>query len=53
MIDHIVNHVVEVALSVIFGIFIINMVCEAFLGFSPVDTLRSLINKITNHKDEE
>lgn len=53
MIDHIVNHVVEVALSVIFGIFIINMVCEAFLGFSPVDTLKSLINKITNRKDEE
>ena len=53
MIDHIVSHVVEVALSVIIGISIINMVCETFLGFSPVDVLKRLINKITNRKEEE
>ena len=53
MIDNIVNHVVEVALSVIIGISIINMVCETFLGFSPVDALTRLIHKITNHKEEE
>ena len=53
MIDHIVNHVVEVALSVIIGISIINMVCETFLGFSPVDVLKRLINKIIGNKDED
>ena len=53
MIDNIVNHVVEVALSVIISISIINMVCETFLGFSPLDALKRLINKITNRKDEE
>ena len=53
MIDHIVNHVTEVALSVIISIFIINILCETFLSISPVDTLRRLINKITNRKDEE
>ena len=53
MIDHIVNHVVEVALSVIISISIINMVCETFLGFSPLDALKRLINKITNRKDKE
>ena len=53
MIDHIVNYVVEVALSVIISISIINMVCETFLGFSPLDALKRLINKITNRKDEE
>ena len=53
MIDHIVNHVVEVALSVIISISIINMICETFLGFSPLDALKRLINKITNRKDEE
>ena len=53
MIDHIVNHVVEVALSVIISISIINMVCETFLSFSPLDALKRLINKITNRKDEE
>ena len=53
MIDHIVNHVVEVAFSVIISISIINMVCETFLGFSPLDALKRLINKITNRKDEE
>ena len=53
MIDHIVNHVVEVALSVIISVSIINMVCETFLGFSPLDALKRLINKITNRKDKE
>ena len=53
MIDHIVNHVVEVALSVIISISIINMVCETFLGFSPLNVLKRLINKITNRKEEE
>ena len=53
MIDHIGNHVVEVAFSVIISISIINMVCETFLGFSPLDALKRLINKITNRKDEE
>ena len=53
MIDNIVNHVVEVALSVIVSISIINIVCETFLGFSPLDALKRLINKITNRKDEE
>ena len=53
MIDHIVNHIVEVALSVIISVSIINMVCETFLGFSPIDALKRLINKITNRKDEE
>ena len=53
MIDHIVNHVVEVALSVIISISIINMVCETFLGFSPLNALKRLINKITNRKEEE
>lgn len=53
MINHIVNHVVEVALSVIISISIISMVCETFLGFSPLDTLKRLINKIINRKEEE
>ena len=53
MIDHIVNHVVEVALSVIISVSIINMVCETFLGFSPLNALKRLINKITNRKEEE
>lgn len=53
MIDHIVNHVVEVALSVIVSISIINIACETFLGFSPLDALKRLINKITNRKEEE
>ena len=53
MIDHIVNHVVEVALSVIISISIINMVCETFLGFSPLNALKRLINKITNRKEKE
>ena len=53
MIDHIVNHVVEVALSVIISISIISMVCETFLDFSPLDALKRLINKITNRKEDE
>ena len=50
MIDHVVNHDVETTLSVVFGVFIINMVCESSLGFSPLDALKRLINKITNSK---
>lgn len=53
MIDHVVNHAVETVLSIVFGVFIINMVCESFLGFSPVDAFISLINKITGNKDED
>ena len=53
MIDHVVNHAVETTISVVFGVFIVNMVCESFLGFSPLDALKRLINKITNRKEEE
>jgi hypothetical protein len=30
-----IDHIVEVAISIIFGIFLINILCEILLDFSP------------------
>lgn len=50
MIDNLMSNVVAGAATIIIGIFIINMMCENFLGFSPVSFIRELIKKIT-HSD--
>ena len=50
MIDILMDNVVTGAATIILGIFIINMMCENFLGFSPVSFIRELIKKIT-HSD--
>ena len=50
MIDNLMDNVVAGAAAIIIGIFVINMMCEAFLGFSPVSFIRELIKKIT-HSD--
>lgn len=50
MIDNLMENVVAGAATIILGIFIINVMCENFLGFSPVSFIRELIKKIT-HSD--
>ena len=53
--NQLINHIVEVAMSIIVGIFIINFMCNAFLGFDLVGTVQKLIARITkeNKEDEE
>lgn len=53
--NQLMNHIVEVAMSIIFGIFIINLACNAFLGFDLIETVQKLIARITgeNKEDEE
>ena len=53
MINHIIDNIVEVALSIIFGIFVINMFCEFFLSFDLIEYIKRLIDKITGSKNEK
>ena len=50
MIDNLMDDVITGAATIIIGIFIINMMCENLLGFSPISFIRELIKKIT-HSD--
>lgn len=50
MIDNLMSDIVAGAAAIIFGIFVVDMMCEAFLCFSPVSFIRELIKKIT-HSD--
>lgn len=50
MIRDYMSDIVAGAAAIILGIFIINMMCENFLGFSPISFIRELIKKIT-HSD--
>ena len=50
MIRDYISDIVAGAAAIIFGIFVIDMICEAFLCFSPVSFIRELIKKIT-HSD--
>lgn len=49
----IINHIVETALSVIFGIFIINLFCNAFLGIDLIETVQKLIAKWTGKANDD
>ena len=53
MINHIIDNIVEVALSIIFGIFVINMFCEFLLCFDLIEYIKRLIDKITGSKNEK
>ena len=53
MIDHIIDHIVEVAISIVFGIFVINKFCEIFLCFDLIEYVKRLIDKITGSKREK
>ena len=53
MIDHIINNIVEGALGIVFGIFVINMFCELLLGFDLIEYVKRLIDKITGSKREK
>ena len=53
MIDHIIEKIVEVAISIVFGIFVINMFCELLLSFDLIEYVKRLIDKITSSKREK
>lgn len=48
-----INHVVEIALTIIFGIFIINLSCNAFLGIDLIKTVQKLIAKWTGKANDD
>lgn len=48
MIRDYMSDIVAGVAAIIFGIFIIDMMCEAFLCFSPVSFIRELIKKIAH-----
>lgn len=53
MIDPIIDNIVEVAISIVFGIFVINKFCEFLLCFDLIEYLKRLIDKITGSKREK
>ena len=48
-----IDNIVGGAISIIFGIFVINMFCELLLSFDLIEYVKRLIDKITSSKREK